>query len=333
METLIRQFWPRGKHFKWKELATRMERDWRSVKNEYLRGKVTNKTSELVEYETYSAIVAQEKTNLRNAQKGPRMKLTNQHAAFIQHQLVDEKMSPYVAVQRMKKSGLFEWVPCVKTVYNAIENGWLEILRAHLPYGKTKKKHKTHGTRMAYRTPPERAIDKRPPEAETRQEYGHWEMDTLVGGAGASPFCLLVLTERKARQSLLIRLPDRTQKSVLRALNRLERTSDFFASIKSLTSDNGSEFWDFEAIERSVFDPDRKRCGHYYAHPYSAFERGSNENANRLVRRFIPKGADIGDYTLARIHTIQNTINDMPREILNGLSASEATKNEQKNAA
>ena len=261
------------------------------------------------------------------------MKLTTQHAAFIQNQLANEKMSPYVAVQRMKKSGLFEWTPCVKTVYNTIENGHLEILRAHLPYGKTKKKHKTNGTRMAYRTPPERSIDKRPAQAEGRQEYGHWEMDTLVGGAGASPYCLLVLTERKTRRSLLIRLPDRTQKSVLRALNRLERNTDFFAHIKSLTSDNGSEFWDFDAIERSVLNPKQKRCGHYYAHPYSAFERGSNENANRLIRRFIPKGADIGHYTLAHVQTIQNTINDMPRELLNGLSASEATKNEQKNAA
>jgi len=81
-----------------------------------------------------------------------------------------------------------------------------------------------------------------------------------------------------------------------------------------------------------VRNPKQKRCCHYYAHPYSAFERGSNENANRLIRRFIPKGADIGAYTLARVQTIQNTLNDMPRELLNGASASEATKNEQKNA-
>ena len=334
METIIRQNRPRGKKTKWSELARRMGRGCRSVKNEYMRGRISNKTSELVEYETYSATVAQEKTNLINAQKGPRMKLSTQHADFIKHQLAHEKMSPYTAVQRMKKSGLFAWTPCVKTVYNAIENGHLEILREHLPYGKTKKKHKTNRTRMAYRTPTERSIDKRPTEAETRREYGHWESDTLLGAAGASAYCLLVLTESKTRQNLLIRLPDRTQKSVRRALNRLERTTDFFTRIKSLTSDNGSEFWDFHAIERSVLNPKQKRCCHYYAHPYSAFERGSNENANRLIRRFIPKGSDIGAYTLARIQTIQNTINDMPREILGGLSASEAkNKNEQNNAA
>jgi len=333
METLIRQHRPRAKHPAWQELATRMQRPWRSIKNEYQRGKVTNKTSDLIEYETYSATVAQEKTHLINAQKGPRMKLTTSHADFIKHQLTIEKMSPYVAVARMKKSGLFKWTPCVKTVYNAIEKGHLEILRNHLPYGKTRKKQKTNGTRMAYRTPPSRTIDKRPAGAENRHEYGHWEMDTLVGGAGASAYCLLVLTERKTRLCLLVRLPDRTQKSVRRALDRLERTTDFFASIKSLTSDNGSEFWDFDAIERSALNPRRKRCRHYYAHPYSAFERGSNENANRLIRRFIPKGSDIGHYTLARIQTLQDTINDMPRELLHGMSASEAKKNEQKIAA
>jgi IS30 family transposase len=334
METLIRHHCPRGKTITWAELARLLQRHWRSVKNEYERGKTTNKTSELVEYTTYSATVAQEKTNAILAQKGPRMKLSTQHAAFIQHQIVHEKMSPYVAVTRMKTSGLFKWTPCVKTLYNAIENGHLEIIRAHLPYGKTRKKHTTTGKRMAYRTPPERTIDKRPPEAETRQEYGHWEMDTLVGGAGASAYCLLVLTERMTRMTLTCRLPNRTQKSVRRALNRLERNTDFFATIKSLTSDNGSEFWDFHAIERSVLNPKRKRCNHYYAHPYSAFERGSNENANRLIRRFIPKGADIGHYSMAQIQDIQDKINTMPREILNGLSAEqEKEKNEQKSAA
>jgi IS30 family transposase len=324
METILRQGWPKGKKFTWAELARRMGRHWRSVKNEYERGKTTNKTSELVEYDTYSAIVAQEKTNQILAQKGPQMKLSTHHAAFIKKQIVEEKMSPYVAVVRMKTAGLFEWTPCVKTVYNAIDNGHLEIIRAHLPYGKTKKEHKTTGTRMAYRTPPQRSIDQRPPEAENRQEYGHWEMDTLVGGAGASAYCLLVLTERMTRLEIIRRLPNRTQKSVQRALNRLERNTDFFTTIKSLTSDNGSEFWDFEAIERSVLNPKRKRCSHYYAHPYSAFERGSNENANRLIRRFIPKGADIGDHTVKNIQVFQDKINHMPREILHGLSALQA---------
>ena len=71
METLIRQLWPRGKHFKCKELANLMQRQCRSVKNEYLRAKVTNKTSELLEYETYSATVAQEKQTSSTFKKGP----------------------------------------------------------------------------------------------------------------------------------------------------------------------------------------------------------------------------------------------------------------------
>ena len=110
---------------------------------------------------------------------------------------------------------------------------------------------------MAYRTPPERSIDKRPPEAE------------------------------------------------------------------DLTSDNGSEFWDADAIERSAVNPGRRRCDLYYAHPFSAFERGANENVNRLIRRFVPKGADIGKYTAAHIKEIEDRINDMPRAVLNGLSASQ----------
>ena len=93
--------------------------------------------------------------------------------------------------------------------------------------------------------------------------------------------------------------------------------------MKSLTSDNGCEFLDFDAIEKSALDPKRKRVKHYYAHPYSSFERGSNENANRLIRRFIPKGADIGKYTVAEIQAIEDWMNRLPRKLLNDKTALE----------
>ena len=91
---------------------------------------------------------------------------------------------------------------------------------------------------------------------------------------------------------------------------------------KSITTDNGSEFMDFNALEKSVFGRSR-RTHIYYAHPYSSWERGTNENTNRMIRRFIPKGSDIAKITCVEIQRIEDWINSYPRKILNFKTAEE----------
>ncbi len=98
-----------------------------------------------------------------------------------------------------------------------------------------------------------------------------------------------------------------------------------FINLKSITGDNGGELVNAAAIERSAVRPGR-RCEVFYAHPFSAFERESNENANRIVRRFIPKGADISKFTRAQVQAIEDWINALPRKVLDGLSAAEMVK-------
>jgi len=326
IETIIRMNWPHGRRIVWAQLGRYMDRSWRIVKAEYLRGRVINRDSALIEYFTYSAEKGQARADLLAANKGPRMRLTNILAARLRYWIVDEKCSPYVAVMRMQKEH-HPWVPCVRTVYYAIERGDLEVIRANLPYGTINMKPRRKGKRMAYRTLRGRSITDRPPIAELRSEYGHWEMDTVVGRAGGSSVCLLVMTERATREEIIRRLPDRSQRSVIRALRGLERRPDnLFATMRSLTSDNGSEFWDFQSIERSTLKQKTPRCTLYYAHPFSAFERGSNENNNRLIRRFIPKGSDIADFSLKEISAIEQNINAMERKSLGGLSASQAKR-------
>jgi IS30 family transposase len=176
---------------------------------------------------------------------------------------------------------------------------------------------------MAYTNAGGRPITERPPGAEDRSEYGHWEMDTVGGGTGTSPACLPVMTERMTRRQIIRKLPARTQEAVIRELDRLERSRrGFFKGLKTITCDNGCEFLDFAAIEKSAKHAGR-RCEVFYAHPYRASERGSNENANRIVRRFIPKGADISKFTRTQIRRIEDWINALPRKILDGLSAEE----------
>ena len=92
-----------------------------------------------------------------------------------------------------------------------------------------------------------------------------------------------------------------------------ERFSTIF---KSITFDNGSEFADCAGIERSVYGKGRKRTKAYYCHPYSAYERGTNENINKMIRRFLPKGTDFRKVTAVYIHRVESWINNYPREIL-----------------
>ncbi len=96
----------------------------------------------------------------------------------------------------------------------------------------------------------------------------------------------------------------------------------FKVVFKSITADNDSEFLDYAALEASVFGL-AARTRLYYAHPYSSWERGSNENANRMIRRFIPKGSDISKCTRTAIQEVENWINRYPQKILNFKTAEE----------
>ena len=140
-------------------------------------------------------------------------------------------------------------------------------------------------------------------------------MDTVVGGKGTTA-CLLVLTERYSRTELIYLLKNRTQECVLAVFDRLERKykSNFNKVFESITCDNGGEFLDSEGLERSCLHGN-KRTAIYYAHPYSSWERGSNENANKLIRKFIKKGEDIGKLPVAYIKRVEKWINNYPRRI------------------
>ena len=96
-------------------------------------------------------------------------------------------------------------------------------------------------------------------------------------------------------------------------------TETFKETFKTISCDNGTEFSDTTGIETSI--DNTRRTTVYYCHPYCAFERGSNENQNRMIRRFIPKGSDISQYTDEYIAYVQNWINSYPRRLFNGLSS------------
>ena len=326
LELLVRTLYPGKRKPNLSEIARRLGRHRTSVSREYRRGTVMNRNSQLEAFPVYSARKGQDAADREALAKGPRGRLTNRVAEDIRNLIINGRLSPYAAVMLLRKLGEHAWVPCERSVYYAIDAGLLGVSRSQLPYKPKDKQRKRAGPRMAYTNTGGRPITERPPGAEDRSEYGHWEMDTVVGGTGTSPACLLVLTERMSRREIIRKIPDRTQTSVTRALDRLERTTDnIFNTMKSLTCDNGCEFLDFKAIEKSCIHY-RTRCQVFFAHPFRASERGSNENANRIVRRFIPKGADISRFSITQIQAIEKWINNLPRKILDGLSADEKVK-------
>lgn len=233
--------------------------------------------------------------------------------------------SPDAAVGEIKAKGLtFEVTLCTKTVYNMIDRGdFLNLSNKDLPVKRDGGKRNYRKVRkVALNNQKGRSIEERPAVVDSRSETGHWEMDLVIGRGKA---CLLVMTERVSRKELINKLPNKRQESVKEALDRLERKhkGKFKERFKSFTIDNGSEFLDYKGLEASCLKQGEKRTVCYYAHPYSAWERGSNENANKLIRRFVPKGTDIDKLTARDIRRIEQWMNNYPRRLFQYRTANE----------
>ena len=300
-------------------------RSERTIKREIKRGTVRLLNSDLTERYEYSADAGQRKYDLNAENKGRSLKIGSSHdlVRYIEEKICKEKMSPYAALQSIENEGKeFAVSICLKTLYNYIEQGlFLNISNKDLPQGGKKKKRNYDKIRRAHNNPNGTSITERPEEIEWRRDFGHWELDTVVGKSGTKAV-LLVLTERKTRYELIFKLEGKTEKAVVDTLDKLERKlgkKRFRRIFKTITCDNGCENLDHEGMERSITKGKRTKV--YYAHPYSAWERGSNENANKLIRRFVPKGIDIGKLTQREIKRIERWMNDYPRAILDGLSA------------
>ena len=184
------------------------------------------------------------------------------------------------------------------TIYYWINKGFFGLKRSVLNYArKRKEKEEVKRVRILGKT-----IEERLKEINNREEVGHYEIDTVILRKEKGQ-CLLTLTDRKSRYEIIRLIEDKTVKSVNKALKEVLKEYE----IKSITADNGLEF----ARLYEVFDYENI----YYAHPYSSYERGSNENHNRLIRRFLPKGTK--NTTQQRVAFIEDWINNYPKKLFN----------------
>lgn len=298
-----------------------------TISRELKRGMVIQRTSSLIDREVYCADVAERKYRENLRAKGPELKIGNDHALaqYIEDRIVNDGYSPQGALDKIKEDGLTFSVTLSKwTVYKYIDDGvFLNLTNKKLPmHGKRKKEYK-HVTTHSNRKPKGDGIEVRPDYVNKREEPFHWEMDSVLSARKGTKKRLLTMTERMTRAGLVFLMNDGTMASVVGVLDELEQrlgAENFRRIFSTITVDNGSEFQDWEGMTRAA-DGSGSRTHIYYCHPYSAFERGSNENGNRMIRRKLPKGTSFVNLTGDDALGVQRWVNEYPRGILGGRSA------------
>lgn len=198
-------------------------------------------------------------------------------------------------------------LPSFKTIYRWIYekylvNGDVKVLRKK---GKTRKRLGNGG-----RFTTGKSIRKRDKSVYKRKEFGHWEADTVVSGQGKTKYCFATFAERTTRYYIAIKMPNRNgssmEKAAIQALGSLPE-----GAVKSITCDRGSEFANWRQIEKAL------NCNMYFADPYCAWQKGTNENLNGLLREFYPKGRNLERVSPITLKKNLALINARPKKVLN----------------
>lgn len=262
----------------------------------------------------YSADKAQDIHTYNQTAKGRPLKIGSDraYADYLEEKILKEKRSPAAALAEARNAG-FTTSVCTSTLYAYIDHHvFYQLTNNHLWEKPHRKKKEKQEARIAHPKLP--SIEDRPEQIGQRQSRGHWEIDLVIGKQGSGAV-LLVMAERTTRELILRKIPNKKASTVVAELDRLERTMpDFRDRIRSITTDNGSEFLDYEGMRRSIYSG--IRCDIYYCHSFASWEKGTIERSNRLIRRFFPKGTNFSKITDAQVAAVQNWINNYPRKIL-----------------
>jgi len=300
-------------------IAHRLGRAYNTIRSEIGRGTITQIKGKK-KVEIYYPDIAHNRYMDARKNCGNKYKLLACEA-FIGHveQLFhDEEFSldAIVGAAKLKGKFLTSQMVCTKTLYNYVDAGLLDISNIDLPL-KLRRSTKPERVRKNKKRLG-RSISERPESINDRSEFGHWEIDTVIGRKTKDDEALLTLTERLTRKEIIRKIPGKNARAVMQALNTLitEAGPHFPTVFKSITSDNGSEFSELSKLEPQTTI--------YFTHPYTSSERGTNERHNGLIRRFIPKGKRISDYSIEFVAKIQTWCNSLPRKILAYLSPDEA---------
>lgn len=313
------------------EIAVLLGRDRSTIYREIDRGRVNRLQSDLSEKETYRANRGQAEYERqgRNKERSLKIGKDKELEAYIRVKL-KERYSPDAIIGEIKAKGLeFKGMITTKTLYNYIEAGFFVGISNKDLWQKRDKKKRGYKkvSRVNTKNKDCRSIEDRPKKIDKRVEYGHWEGDTVKGPKGAKAG-LFTLTERKTREEIILKICEGTQEAIGEAIDGLETRykTVFKTKFKTITFDNGVEFLGWKSLEISLLNPEERRTMIYFAHSYSSWERGTNENQNRMIRRFVPKGSDIANFSDEDIQWIEDWMNNYPRRILGYKTANQAAQ-------
>jgi IS30 family transposase len=295
------------------KIAKELHRPINTILNEIRRGtvpQIKNKRKiELYLADAGQAIYGDHRTNC--GRKSLRL-VCNEFISYACAKMRKDNWSIDACVGRALESGQFKRpeIVCTKTFYNYIDQGLTCIKNIDLPLKvrrNTKKQH-VRANKKKLGT----SIEKRPSFIDSREEFGHWEIDTVIGQKCGKDNVLLTIAERKTRNFIVRKIADKSAESVMAEIDKIrEECGTRFSSVfKTITGDNGSEFADLSTLEQTT---DTKI---YFTHPYSSFEKGTNERHNGLIRRFLPKGTRMSDCSIETIAFVEEWCNTLPRRIL-----------------
>lgn len=264
----------------------------------------------------YESTEANEKALKKQKEKGTsRIKLlyNKQLIKEVNRLLKEEGKSPDIVAYKIRENKTFNVKVSTNTIYDGIRKGYLEVSTKD----RKRMKDKSRRCRVERNKIPEskkdRSIELRPDYINNRKEFGHFEMDLVLGKQGKDKECLLTLTERKTRFEIVIKLNNKSSSEVIRAIKSMkDNLKDYSSEIfKSITTDNGSEFSRYEEIEEIL------GTMIYFCHPGASYEKGTNERHNGMLREYIPKGSDISKYSAEDLDRIVSKLNDLERKKLN----------------
>lgn len=248
---------------------------------------------------------ANDKAALRQAEKPRKVYFTNAIRSQVEA-WIRQDFSPEQIVGRAEREGIA--MVSHERIYQHIwddkrANGTLYKHLRHIP----KKYRKRYGSKQERGVIPNKvSIDARPDEVESREEIGHWEIDTVIGKSHDG--AIVTLVERTSRFTVIGKLVGKHADPC--AEKTIEILTPFSDKVKSITADNGKEFAKFERIA------DALEALFFFAHPYHSWERGTNENTNGLIRQYLPKSMGFEYLTQEDCQKIMDKLNNRPRKVL-----------------
>ena len=244
---------------------------------------------ELARCEPYQAEVAQTDAEYKRSRCGRKTKLNDKLRQIILKHL-RLSWSPEMIAHEFKLA--------TKSIYNWLNRGWLPFKLTDLP-NRNVRQHRVSENRGKFTSGT--SIEQRPTTVNQRLAFGHWEVDMVLSSRSESRSCLVTFVERKTRLLWAIKAPNRTAKALNTAFGKF--MGAFGPQVKSITVDHGKEFANYQALEQDY------QIKVYFCHPYSPWERGSNEYFNRRLRWFFPKKTNFSQVTTDEILAALELIN------------------------